>query len=258
MTPAPEPPAFPGGTGVSGLSVYDWPAADGLCGGSPHVHLVCTEAYVVVAGAGRLQTLTAAGTAETPLRPGTVVWFGPGTVHRAVNDGGLRAVVVMQNSGLPEAGDAVFTFPSGVLADPEAYAAAARAGDAREARRRRDLAVAGFRALAGRTGDGVAAGADGGGTDGGGGHGAAALEEFHRQALALRAGRLTEWEEVWRAGARQAADRTAAQLAALRAGDTGHLRTAAVAVREPPGTPRWGMCGRLDTYDLTPGGATGG
>ncbi|HJP80470.1 MAG TPA: cupin domain-containing protein [Pseudonocardiaceae bacterium] len=122
-------PIFPGGTGVSGLSVYPWAAEDGVCGGSPHLHLACTEAYVVVGGRGAVQTLTAAGLTETPLSAGTVVWFSPGTIHRAVNhDGALRIVVLMQNSGLPEAGDAVF---AGVV-------------DEASARARRDLAVRGF------------------------------------------------------------------------------------------------------------------
>lgn len=104
-------PGFPGGTAVSHLTVYDWPTADGLAGGSPHLHTASGEGYVVVGGKGRLQTLSGAGVGEHPLSPGTVLWFTPGTVHRLVNDGGLEIVVVMQNAGLPEAGDAVFTFP---------------------------------------------------------------------------------------------------------------------------------------------------
>ncbi|MFF8846268.1 cupin domain-containing protein [Streptomyces sp. NPDC015127] len=140
---------LPGGVGISGLTVYDWEAADGLCGGTPHMHLVCSEAYVVIDGSGSVQTLTTCGFADTPLHPGDVVRFTPGTIHRLVNDGGLRLVVLMQNSGLPEAGDAVFTFPAPVLADPHAYqAAAALTGDqAAAARRRRDLALEGFLAL---------------------------------------------------------------------------------------------------------------
>ena len=132
---------LPGAVGVSGLQVYDWPTADGVCGGSPHVHLTCAECYVVVAGVGRVQTLTRRGFAETPLAAGTVAWFTPGTIHRLVNETGLRIVVVMQNSGLPEAGDAVFTFPPDTLADPAVYAEAAAVGDDDAARRRRDLAI---------------------------------------------------------------------------------------------------------------------
>lgn len=115
---------LPGGVGLSALRVYPWEALDGLCGGSPHLHLCCTEAYVVVSGAGRLQTLTTSGFTETSLTPGDVVWFTPGTIHRAINDGDLNVLVLMQNSGLPEAGDAVLTFPPSSLIDRETYAKA--------------------------------------------------------------------------------------------------------------------------------------
>lgn len=126
----PDGPApLPGGVGVSRLRVYDTVAPDGLVGGTPHVHLCCTEGYVVTDGEGAVQTLTSSGFRETPLRPGVVVWFEPGTVHRLVNTGGLGIVVLMQNSGLPEAGDAVLTFPPDVLADPGVYAAAAELPD---------------------------------------------------------------------------------------------------------------------------------
>ena len=161
-TVPPAAAAFPGATGVTVLDVYDWPAPDGLPGGSAHVHLASTEGYVVLAGAGRLQTLGERGYAETPLRPGECLWFTPGTIHRLVNDGGLRLLVVMQNAGLPEHGDAVLTFPPEVLADPAAYASAASlasgAGDpgsspatdealAAAARRRASLAVEGYLVL---------------------------------------------------------------------------------------------------------------
>src|SRR5580693_1077499 len=180
--------AFPGATGVTVLDVYDWPAPDGLPGGSAHVHLASTEGYVVLSGAGRLQTLGERGYAETPLRPGECLWFTPGTIHRLVNDGELRLLVVMQNAGLPEHGDAVLTFPPEVLADPAAYARAASltGGDidhgdndhadealAAAARRRARLAVEGYLALR----DQVAA------------RGPAALDAFYAAALRLTAGR---------------------------------------------------------------------
>ena len=145
---------FPGGVGLSGLRVYDWPTVDGLCGGSPHVHLTCAECYYVVSGEGRVQTLTQRGFAETPLHAGTVAWFTPGTIHRLVNEDDLRITVLMQNSGLPVAGDAVLTLPPEYLTDPATYAAATRIPpDAPEeerervARARRDLALTGYRAL---------------------------------------------------------------------------------------------------------------
>lgn len=236
---------LPGGVGISGLRVYDWPTVDGVCGGSPHVHLTCAECYYVVAGQGRVQTLTRQGFAETPLRAGTVAWFTPGTIHRLVNDEDLRIVVVMQNSGLPEAGDAVFTFPPEVLEDPAAYAEAASlahpghayASDEEAARRRRDLALEGFLDLRRR----VEAGEH------------AALDEFYRAAIRLKQESLADWAERWRAGALAAAELTGEHLGRLRDGDTGHLAEADIHVLRPDGPQRFGMCGRLDVYEPAAG-----
>lgn len=233
---------LPGGVGISGLTVYDWEAADGLCGGTPHMHLVCSEAYVVIGGEGSVQTLTGSGFADTPLRPGDVVWFTPGTIHRLVNAGGLRLVVLMQNSGLPEAGDAVFTFPAPVLADPHAYqAAAALTGDpATAARRRRDLALDGFLAL----------------REGG-------LREFHAAAHRLKSDLLDAWWIRWHDGPLAAAVTTGRHLAALKAGDLSHLGQGEVSRLQRPEHQVFGMCGRLHTYPVPdsptrpPGGPSG-
>ncbi|MGW6568886.1 cupin domain-containing protein [Streptomyces sp. NPDC054975] len=234
---APDPPCrgplvvtqLPGGVGISGLTVYDWEAADGLCGGTPHTHLVCSEAYVVIGGAGSVQTLAPSGFADTPLHPGDVVWFTPGTIHRLVNDGGLRLVVLMQNSGLPEAGDAVFTFPAPVLADPHAYqAAAALTGDqAAAARRRRDLALEGFLAL----------------REGG-------LQDFHRAAHRLKRDLLDDWQIRWRDGPLAAAEETGRQLDRLKAGDLSHLGHGEVSRLERPEHQLFGMCGLLHPYPV--------
>lgn len=226
---------FPGGIGISGLRVYDWPTVDGLCGGSPHVHLTCAECYYVVGGRGSVQTLTRRGFAETPLSEGSVAWFTPGTIHRLVNDGDLRIIVVMQNSGLPEAGDAVFTFPAEVLAGD--YAVHALAGDEEAARRRRDLALEGFLELRRRVeaGEGEA------------------LDDFYRAAVRLKQGDLDAWEKRWRAGALAAAERTGEHLDRLRDGDIAHLTEADIHVMRAEGPRRLGMCGRLDVHDPADG-----
>lgn len=241
MNTSTEAPPLPGAVGVSRLSVYETLAPDGLVGGTPHMHLCCSEAYVVVAGEGAVQTLAGSGYAETPLTPGTVAWFPPGTIHRLVNGGGLQLVVLMQNSGLPEAGDAVLTFPPDVLADPRAYAAAARlpeggvpGSDPRGAYQRRDLAVSGFLALR------DAAQRDGA---------ERALAGFHRAAVALVRPKLAEWRQRWEAGALRAATETGRQMDALAAGDGGHLAEGGVHVLPGPSEHgRHGMCGLLDTY----------
>jgi mannose-6-phosphate isomerase-like protein (cupin superfamily) len=95
--------AFPGATALTVLDVYGWIAPDGLPGGSAHVHLASTEGYVVLEGQGRLQTLGAQGYAETGLRPGDCLWFTPGIIHRLVNDGGLRLLVIMCGADRPAA-----------------------------------------------------------------------------------------------------------------------------------------------------------
>jgi Cupin domain. len=239
------PAQFPGGTAVSGLAVYDWATEDGLCGGSPHLHTVCTEAYVVIGGTGSLQTLTRAGFQEIPLLTGSVVWFTPGTIHRAVNtDGTLRVLVVMQNGGLPEAGDAVLTFPPEIVADPQAYRAAAalapgaasHASGAEGARHRRDLAVSGFLRLkrCAQAGD------------------FAPLEEFYRQAAALVVERVPEWRDLVDRGPAAAVRRTEEHLDAVAAGRIDHLLDAGLRAEQAPepNDRAWGMCGRLDTYRI--------
>lgn len=226
-------PPLPAAVGLSRLQVYDWPGgpgSDGVCGGTPHMHLACAEAYAVISGVGALETLTADGHVSTPLAEGDLVWFTPGTVHRLVNGGDLRLIVLMQNAGLPEAGDAVLTLPEQVLADPQAYkpASALDPDDPeRSARERRDLAVAGFNELRQR----MEAGDRG------------ALTRFHDAALRLVADDLPRWRERVRGGPGLEVDRTLGQLDALESGDTSHL-SSAVLRRGAPG-PALGMCGHL-------------
>ncbi|MDA5140128.1 cupin domain-containing protein [Streptomyces sp. AD681] len=231
---------FPAAVGVSRLTVYDWPTVEGLPGGgTPHLHLTCSEGYVVTAGRGAVQTLTTSGFEETPLEPGTVAWFTPGTIHRLVNDGGLEITVVMQNSGLPEAGDAVLTLPQDRLTDPDTYADAIRipadlpeAEQARIARARRDEATRRFLELRAATQNGDPE----------------PLAAFQRAAAELVRPRLDDWERRWRDGAHAAAEATRAQLDALRGGDGGHLTAARVSATGPAARGRFGMCGRLAVY----------
>jgi mannose-6-phosphate isomerase-like protein (cupin superfamily) len=224
-------PAFPGGTSVTRLSVYD----DG--GGSPHLHTVSTEAYVVIGGSGAVQTLDRSGFTETPLTAGSTVWFSPGVIHRAVNHGDLHVVVVMSNAGLPEAGDAVLTFPPDVVAEPHRYAAAATIPADRTAdeavRRRRALAVTGFERLA----EAMRAGDPG------------PLETFYDSAAALVRPRVGDWRRIWESTVEPETRRTAAMLDALAVGDGDHLRAGSVLGSPPGRQTRWGMCGHLHPLD---------
>jgi mannose-6-phosphate isomerase-like protein (cupin superfamily) len=236
----PSASPFPGGTAVSHLDVYNWPSPDGLRGGSAHVHLTCTEGYVVVGGHGRVQTLGPQGYAEEALARGRVIWFSPGVIHRLVNDGDLEIVVVMQNGGLPEAGDCVLTFPPQVLADQGQYQAAASlaspdavyADSEQGALRRKNLAVQGFLALR----EQFAA------------EGQAALEPFYEAASRLVRSRVPGWRELWESGALAAALRTGEQLADLERGDHRYLYAGELRAADPPAERSYGMCGRLETY----------
>ncbi|MEV8066830.1 cupin domain-containing protein [Streptomyces sp. NPDC085995] len=229
---------FPGAVGLSQLEVYPWPTADDEHGGSPHMHLTCSECYVVVSGHGRLETLSHKGHATAELNPGDVVWFTPGTVHRAINDGDLRVVVVMQNSGLPEAGDAVMTFPPEYLTR-ERYANAASVLDddgrpsRQRAQARRDLAIEGFAELKRRWQRGDRS----------------SFEEFCERAAHLVRPRLDSWAKTVDDGALAAAQATLRQIRALGEGDLTHLSDATVTRIARPARQTLGMCGFLHAYD---------
>jgi len=238
-------PALPGAVGLTHLRVYDSVAPDGLAGGTPHLHTVCTEAYWVVAGQGRVQTISGDGFAETPLDPGALVWFTPGTIHRLVNDSGdLEILVVMANTGLPEAGDMVVLDHPDVLADRDRYrsmailpdGATTTAGDRDPAHARRDRAVVAFNEIRRplESGD------------------RSPLDRLLDQAAALVSVHHDTWRSRWELGAKAAADRTDEQLHAIARADASHLRQASVHHHSPPGTERnLGCCGTLGTY-VTP------
>lgn len=245
MMPTSTRPIFPGGTSLTRLSVYSDEAPDGIAGGTPHLHTASTEAYVVISGRGAIQTITPNGFLETELRPGSLVWFTPGTIHRAVNRGDLEVLVVMSNAGLPEAGDAVMTFPEHVTGDPDTYLANAQLppSDSPEAelsdaaRRRRDLGVEGFLALK------EAANA-------GGARFEEALDRFYSHAAEIVEPRAAGWRELWDSTVARAAGDTDAALTALAKGESWSLTQAALTQAQPsPGIKKFGMCGRLRTYN---------
>lgn len=236
-----ERPPFPGAIAASHLRVYDTEAPDGLAGGTPHLHTACTEAYYVVAGTGAVQTLTTSGFEEVLLEPGGFVWFTPGTIHRLVNGGGLEILVLMQNAGLPEAGDMVITFAPDVVSSPHAYAEVATLpederttrGTGGAARARRDLAVPTFLELRAATESGDPA----------------PLRAFHRAAAALVQPHVADWTNRWHDGPLREVERTGDLLRALSEADPDHLAEAAVHQLPPPADVRgMGCCGTLGTF----------
>jgi mannose-6-phosphate isomerase-like protein (cupin superfamily) len=234
--------ALPGGIGVSLLHVYDTAGPDGLVGGTPHVHLACSEGYYVIGGSGSVQTLNANGYDETPLDSGSVVWFDPGTIHRLVNDDDLQILTLMSNSGLPEAGDAVMTFPAEHLRDRDSYLAIATLqGDGEErtaaAMRRRDLALQGYADL--RRAYDV--------------QGPQALDRFVADAVRIVGSQLGEWRRRWECGPKRLVEQTEAALDSLQRGDGSYLARARVNnIGAPTESGRHGMCGHLNVYEIVP------
>ncbi|MBW7884863.1 MAG: cupin domain-containing protein [Caldilineaceae bacterium] len=235
-------PPFPGGVGLSHLRVYDTIAPDGQMGGSPHMHLVCSEAYIVLGGTGKVESLGPQGYRELMLEPGRIVWFTPGIIHRLVNlDGKLEILVIMQNSGLPEAGDFIFAFPQAVMADASAYARASSlarhdrvfASDDDAAHGRRDLAVLGMMELRRQYEQ----------------EGIAALTAFYEAGLRILQPGMKRWQAIWQAGAEQVARDTGQQLEALLAGHIDHLLASSIHEHSTPtGERSLGMCGTLALY----------
>jgi mannose-6-phosphate isomerase-like protein (cupin superfamily) len=230
---------FPGAVGLSRVGVYDWDADDGVCGGSPHMHTASTEAYLVLAGTGRLETIRSSGYESHDLAPNDLLWFSPGTIHRLVNQDNLEILVIMQNAGLPEAGDAVLTFEADILASPERYAKAAtltadRPGASESsARIRRDAALAGYQRLKEAS---IAGQSD-------------AVEQFHRHAVRLVQSRVPGWQTIWEETIAPEAARTGAWLTEVSEGRFRHLANATVARSEAGGQKLFGMCGMLQKWD---------
>jgi len=231
-------PPLPGGIGITHLKVYESESLDGLRGGSPHVHFACTEAYCVVGGRGRVQSLDASGFKEIELLPGKIVWFTPGVIHRLINDDSkLELIIPMQNSGLPEAGDFVLTFPEEILRDSKKYAEASAvapsghvfASGIDAATRRRDLAVEGFTLLRKNFEE----------------TGPAALELFFKLALPIVQPKLAKWREVWQSGAMPAAIETGFRLEHLEKSVIGDLMNGRVSTTVAGPERKLGMCGTL-------------
>jgi mannose-6-phosphate isomerase-like protein (cupin superfamily) len=244
MTSDQLPAALPGGISLTHLRVYNTEGPDGLRGGSPHLHFACREAYWVAAGEGAVQTLCQSGFREVPLKPGYVVWFTPGLIHRLINyDGHLEIYVVMENAGLPEQGDSLLTFESRYLKDERTYldvaslspSGAVYADSESAARARRDLAVEGFLSLrqAFET------------------NGAASLHEFYERAVRLIKSKAPGWRQLWQSGPASTIHQTEAYLNALDGGSAGYLSSGAIfemPVEVERENRKLGFCGTLRTY----------
>jgi hypothetical protein len=79
------------------------------------------------------------------------------------------------------------------------------------------------------------------------------MEPLWHRAAQLVSDRVETWRKLWEAGPKAQADTTGAHLDALADAGHGHLCDAHVADAGDTAR-RWGMCGRLETWDLRPAG----
>jgi len=112
-----------GGNSLTHLDVYHQHADPlGHHGGCAHIHAICHEVYYVLSGSGRAEFHDPGrGYSSEPLKPGTVLQFEPGILHKLFSNGDLVILAMLGNAGLAEAGDARIWFGPEVDAEPEAY-----------------------------------------------------------------------------------------------------------------------------------------
>ncbi len=226
---------MPGSISMSRLKVYDTPTPDGQRGGTPHVHLLCSEMYTVIGGSGAVELIDASGFSRVGLGAGDALLFSPGTIHRLINTSGdLDILVIMQHSGLPERGDNVVCFPESLLADDATFAQAMRAATLEDAYRRRDRGVEGFLALK----TAFAADAE---------TGRAALRHFLALALERTAAQRAEWDDIVQ-GEVESSRNALDQLETLCAGQLDGLLGAQHALVKGGEPASLGFCGHLFRY----------
>ena len=114
---------FPGASIGVRVKVYDSEAPDGKISGTPHVHLLCTELYFVLAGNGAVELLDGNGFHTVNLNPFDLLFFTPGTIHRLLNPNRNLELLVVEQGGFPEYGDSMICVPDEYLSDPMQYEA---------------------------------------------------------------------------------------------------------------------------------------
>lgn len=227
---------MPGSVSMSRLKVYDTPTPDGQIGGTPHVHLVCTETYFVLSGSGAVEMIDSNGFAKVALNQHDALTFTPGTIHRLINSKrDLEILVIMGNSGLPEHGDNVVTFTDEWLSTDDAYAGAMRVNSVEDAYQRRDRGVQGFLQLKSAFETSLSAGQD-------------ALQRFYAQANARTAHQQERWRKIVQTGTLAQAQQSLEQIDNLQSKNTAYLSKNLVHHIPATDTQTPGFCGHLSRY----------
>lgn len=227
---------MPGATLVTRLKVYDTASPDGQRGGTPHIHLMCTEMYFVLSGSGAVELLDMNGFSRVELGPNSALVFSPGTIHRLINpQGDLLVLVVMQNSGLPERGDNVPCFADAWMADDVRFAEAMAVTSIADAYLRRDRGVDGFLELKAAFDENQESGRRG-------------LRRFYDLAAERSTNLRAEWARIVKEGALAESQGSLNHLAALEQGRTDHLAEAQHHLIHADDFNKLGFCGELNRY----------
>lgn len=135
---------LPGSSVSVRVKVYDTPSFDGKISGTPHVHLLCTEMYFVLAGSGTVEIIDKDGFSQIELLPYSTLIFQPGTIHRLINPNKNLELLVIEQNGLPEFGDNIVCFKDYWLQNEEFFVQAMKVDSVDNALKRRDRGVEGF------------------------------------------------------------------------------------------------------------------
>lgn len=231
-----SPLRMPGATLVTRLKVYDTLTPDGQYGGTPHMHLLCSEMYFVTTGSGFVELIDWKGFRKIELKPNSVLIFSPGTIHRLVNPNkDLELFIIMQNSGLPERGDNVVSFKDDILADEQRYADAMTVKSFDDAYLRRDKGVEGFIELKQAFEQELEVGQT-------------ALKQFHSRAAERTKSLRSEWQSIITNGPLDEAQTSLNQIEALNQSETAYLQQAQHFLIEADEFKTPGFCGSLNRY----------
>jgi mannose-6-phosphate isomerase-like protein (cupin superfamily) len=230
---------FPGASIGVRVKVYDSKAPDGKISGTPHVHLLCTELYFVLAGSGAVELIDDNGLHIVELNPYDILFFTPGTIHRLINPNRNLELLVVEQGGFPEYGDSVICLPDEFLSDPVRYDRIRMADTVEQAVRRRNMAVEGFNQLRDSFEHNVADGRD-------------SLARFYGRCHERTAHLYPVWEAAIQEGPVAEAQQCLDRLSELKKGSSRNLIATGFRVMSGRSCEGIGYCGYIHKYGAVP------
>lgn len=226
---------LPGSSVSVRVKVYDTPSLDGQISGTPHVHLLCTEMYFVLAGSGSVEVIDKDGFSRIELLPYSTLIFRPGTIHRLINPNKNLELLVIEQSGLPELGDNIVCFKDDLLQNDECFAQAMKVNSVDDAHKRRNLGVEGFLEIQSAFAKSQQ-------------QGQVALENFYKLAAERTSHLHPKWKNLIANGALIEAQNSMKQLNNLTSNNISHLFETEQHLVHAEKYSKQGCCGYLDRY----------